>query len=243
VKELFRWRVLAPLINATALVAVLSFVGKGVAVARLRPVAGFLLLSTAAAVYANAGARLLARRARRQMEAELPRGVRLRKPLWMSAIEAAAGFGPIATIAAVVALFGRPDVGLGILLTVLVVFGAIHYVAEGFSAQSLAFEDRGLRVHVRGASFLIPWSGISRLDRQGPETHRLTYLHIVDPKNVIGSVNPDTPQSRKRAMYVTYGDGPPGGKLMLAPWIGGIDDTVLARAINAALSGNRSTPN
>jgi hypothetical protein len=222
------------LINVGALASVLSAIKVGASPSRLWPVAGFLFVSSAAALYVEGLFHLTRRRARNQSGTEIPRGVRLRRPFWISIGDFLTTVGIGATIGAVAAGLGAASVGLGILLTFGVTIGCIEFFTRRFSPGSLAFEPDGLRVFIRRASFIVRWSAITDVYAHGHEG-QLTCLRILGINDVVKSVAPDTPQTRRRTwLLVSDGDNSTG-KLTLTKWTAGLDAPVLARAINAAI--------
>jgi hypothetical protein len=171
------------------------------------------------------------------------RGIRLTKPGWISAIDWLSMVGPAATLGAVAAAAGFASVGVGVLLTVTLIQLGVEFTSSGLSPGSLMFERDGLRVWVRGATFLVRWDAITSVDRAGSEGHRLTCLRIVDVDTVVRSVEPDTPRTRRRVWFTVADAEQPTGKLLLTPWTAGLDGPLLARAISAEVAEQREQVN
>jgi len=222
------------LINVGALAGVLSAIKAGASPNRLWPAVGFLLVSSAAAIYVEGAFHLTRRLARNQSGTEIPQGVLLRRPFWMSIRDFLSIVGIGATLGAVAAGLGFAGVGVGILLTFGAILGCVEFFSRAFSLGSLTFEPDGLRVHIRRASFIVPWSAITDVHAEGYEGH-LICLRILGISAVVKSVEPDTPQTRKRTWLIVWDGDNSTGKLTLPPWTAGLDAPVLARAINAAI--------
>jgi hypothetical protein len=224
-------------LHGIALAGVLLAINLGIGPRRLWPAAAFLGVSTAATAYIEAVVHLARRRARKQRDAEVPHGVRLRRPVWMSISDVLWVVWIGSTLGAVAAGAGFPAVGIGILMTVCALVVATAFIPYGRD-ECLTFEPDGLRIHLRGATFLVPWEAIHKVDRGGTESHRLLLVQIDALAPVLRSVAPDTPRARMRArIALGEGDdiGGSGGKLTFTPWTAGLDGTVLAGAIRAAV--------
>jgi hypothetical protein len=233
-KRRVRFEIGSLLFNLGALAAVLLAISAGASAGRLRPAADFLFVSSAVAIYVEAVVHLARRRARSQRGLEVPQGVLLRTPVWMQISETLSMVGIGATIGAVAAGAGFVSVGFGILLTFTAFCVAMQLIPLG-RREDLTFEPEGLRVHISGASFLVPWDAITKVERGGSEDHRLIYVGIRDIRPVLSSLNPDTPQTRFRARVALGGEDGPAGRLTFLPWAAGLDGPVLARALNAAV--------
>jgi hypothetical protein len=232
------WRlrsgVLSLMLNLGALAGVLLAISLGASSRRLWPAVDFLFASSAAAIYVEAVVHLARRRARHQRFAEVPRGIRLRRPVWMAIGDSLELLGLGASMGAGAAAAGSPGVGMGILLTFAAFCAAMQIMPFG-THESLTFEADGLRVHIRGASFLVRWEAITKVDRGGSETNRLVYVGMDDIRPVMRSVEPNTPRMRFRARVAMGDEEEPAGKLTFVPWTAGLDGTELARAIYAAI--------
>jgi len=223
------------LVNAAALSAVLLAVAQGGSWRRWGPTAAFLSIGTAAALCAEAIHHLKRRRARRQEAADVPRGVRLRKPRWLSLDEPLAFVDHGAPLAGVPAALGFAGVGVGILLTVCALM-VLHGLLDVFmSFSDVSLETDGLRVYLRSASFVVPWKSIAAVAPERPTQRKLTNLELVERASAVASVQPDTPRNRRRVYLATYDGDHRGGRLTLLGWTGGLDAPVLARAIRAAI--------
>jgi hypothetical protein len=234
VKGRVRFEVWSVVVNVGALAVALVAISRGMAPHRLRPAAGFLFASSAAAIYVEAVVHLCRRRARAQQGLEVPHGVRLRRPIWMSVSDSLSLLGLGASAGAVAAAAGFLGVGLGIMLMIAALTVAMAVTPFG-TKEGLTLESDGLRVHVRGTSFLVPWKAVTGLDRSGSEQNRLLLVGIDDIRPILSSVRPDTARMRFRARIALGNEPWPSGQLTLVPWTAGIDGPVLARAINQAI--------
>jgi hypothetical protein len=243
VKRRPRSEIVVLAVHVGGLGVALLAIALGLAPARMWAAARFLLVGAAASIFVEAAARMTRRRARRQSAAAVPEGVRLRKPIWMSIADPAqmAAYGAI--FGAVAAVAGFAATGTGILLTFAAMAVGPEIVSARFSAQSLTFEPGGLRVHLRGASFLLPWKSITAVEQEGPEHHRAICLRLLEIGGAVGSAQPATPQARARVRSVLDDGEPPTGTLTLWPWTAGLDGPVLARAISAAAQRQGDRPN
>jgi hypothetical protein len=238
-KRRVRKDALAAMLIVAAFDGVLVAILAGVAPGRLWPVVWFLAIGAAAAVYVVIANRLIRRRASKLRSAEVRWGIRLRKPIWMSLGDTCTMVALGAALAAVVAGLGFPGVAMGILLTIVAVGVCLPFLAElGLAARALTFEPDGLRVHIRAASFLVKWKAIANVERWGPDSYQALCLRISDVAGVVGTAQPDEPRVRARIdTLVREGNGP-DGKLLLMPWMAGLDGVTLARTISAGMSGN-----
>jgi hypothetical protein len=231
-----RFEVVWLAVNLAALGGLLVAIARGASSERLMKTAAFLCASTAAALYVEVVRHLLRRRARNEIRLDVPEGALLKIPIWISLSDSFSLLGPGATFGAVAAALGFASVGLGILLTFIVVQIGIEVASRSFGARAVMFEREGLRVHIRGATVLLRWNDITAVEREGTEGHRPIRVRILHCGPVISSVEPNTPRTRSRArLLVSDGDGP-SGALVLNPWMGGVDSASLARAIQGAVS-------
>jgi len=245
VKRRVRYGIAALLVNAGGLAIVLAALALGAGGRRWGPTAAFLAIGTAAALCAELIHRLARRRARRQAGADVPRGVRLHRPFWLTLDESLAIVDFGCPLAAAAAALGFAGVGIGILLTMclLPAFMAVTSLIS-VSAEDLTFEDDGLRVHLRRrSSFLIRWSAIAAVDREGPSERALTHLELLETASAVASVHPDTARNRRDVAIATWDGNQPGGKLTLVGWTAGLDAPVLARAIREAIGIAPDRPN
>jgi hypothetical protein len=231
-----RFGVVSLATNLAALAGLLVAIALGARSERLTRTAAFLCVSTAAALYVEAVRCLLRRRARNELRAEVPEGTLLKMPIWIALSDSLYVVGLGATFGAVIAVLGFASVGLGILLTFILIQTGIDIASRSFGARALMFEREGLRVYIRGATILVRWNDITAVEREGSEGHRLIRIRILHRGPVISSVQPNTSRTRRRArLVVDDGDGP-SGALVLTPWMGGLDSAFLARAIQGAVS-------
>jgi hypothetical protein len=239
VKRRARFEALSLAVDAAALACVLLAIALGAPAARLGRAAWFLGAGAAASLYVEVVFHLKRLRARRQERATVPRGVRLREPLWMRISDWLAVVGFLALGSAVAGAAGAVGVGVGILLTVVLLATAMDLFTARFSASGLTFEPEGLRVHIRDASFLIGWKAIAGIDRQGDEG-RVLNVRILDAAAAIRSVEPNTPRTRGLVSLVLSATE---SGITFGPWTAGLSTPALARAIGAAIGGERRDPN
>jgi hypothetical protein len=219
-----------------ALDVVLLALGAGAARAKWIPVAVFLGLAAVAHGYFWIGKRLERRRASRLRQAEVPFGIRLETPFWLALGQASfliffgGAFGAIATA------LGFLGVGVGILaifvgLTALLVF-------SGFEAspRALTFEADRLRLHIRRASLVVPWTAITGLERFGPDHASKLRLRF-DAADVVVDL-PDPKDVRARASLEALARGKDGAapEITLDAWIAGLDAPTIARTIESAMA-------
>lgn len=231
-KRRIRDEQLALLVNGSALVAVLVAIALGATSPRLWRTACFLILGTAASGYIEAVVHLSGRRAVRQRDFEIPRGVRLRRPLWLSVDVPLFVLALASLLAAVAAAVGFTGAGAGILIVAGVIGLMIGVLSSWWSPDGVTFEVSGLRVHLLGVSFLVPWDAITDVERGG-EAGQLVYVRVI-AVGVIRAVEPNTPPAWERARVVVSDGDLPTGILHLDRWTGGLDTAVLARAIATA---------
>jgi hypothetical protein len=231
------------LVPAGALAVVLLVMAAGGSPARWGPVAGFLGLAALAERYFAAALWLERRRARRLRGARVPWGARLSKPLWITLGDSSLLVEVGAALGAIAAAVGLPGVGLGALLACLAWVGLTVLTVFELSPSGLTFEPAGLRLHLRGASFVVPWTAIKAIERVGPDHMQMISLRIESAAAVIGSTEPPVEAARARVRtYVREGKGP-AGQIMMMPWTAGLDGPTLARAIGAAMAGEADQVN
>jgi hypothetical protein len=237
IKRLNRWKLVFVMPSFIGLAAVLTALGAGFSPHHWWPVAAFLMAWAGSASYVALANRASRRRAFRLRDAPVPRGVRLRKPLWMDldvfliAVGIGAAFGTIA------AAIGFPGVGLGIAL-VPAGFGLFGVFSSPFGPSSLTFDDAGLRLYIWSAQCLVPWTSIIEIQSDGPEGFVLIRLSIVDPDRVVNSVVPDTSRNRKRVdRLLMHRVGSSRAEIWLERGTGGLDGATLLRAIREAMAG------
>jgi hypothetical protein len=244
VKPRVRYEIWALLVNVGGLAAVLAALALSAPVRRWGTTAAFLALGSAAAIAAELVHRLAGRRARRQADADVPLGVRLRKPFWLSLGDPLAFLDFGCPLAAAAAVLGFAGAAVGVLLTICLLPALMAVVSLlAMSATDLAFELDGLRVHFRGGNFLVRWNAIGAVEREGPRQRALTTLELHETASAVASVQPATTRNRRAVAIATYDGDQPGGKLTLFGWTGGLDAPVLARAIRAAIGDRPARPN
>jgi hypothetical protein len=236
VKPRARFELVVLVLNLGALAGVLLALALGATPARMWAMAEFLFVGSAAAIYAESAIHLTRRRARAQSGAEVPLGVRLRKPVWMSAGDPLSIMGVAALLGAAAAGAGYASVGVGILLAFVVILFVASFAERVASPRSITFEPDGLRVYIRGGSFVVPWKSITSV-----EVSHVVHIRVRATAAVVETAEPDTPRMRARARLALFDGDQPGGKLTLSSWTAGLDGSVLARAIRAG-ADRRSGP-
>ena len=220
-------------LNVCGLAGALVALAVGASAHGLRAVAAFCGVGVAAALYAEIGRALTRRRARAQSAAPVPRNVWLRKPLWISAIDGASFLTLATPLAAVAGGLGFASVGAGMVMTIAA-FMALGFVLGGIiGARALALEDDGLRVQIRGATFLVRWDAIVDVTRAG-HAGQLLRVSFTGPAGVVAAVAPATARARARVKLTIGAGGSPTATLSLSPWAAGLDGAVLARALGSA---------
>ena len=214
---------------------VLLALAAGASRARWLPVAGFLAVTATGEFTFWFGAQMQLRRASRLRHTDVPWGTRLRAPLWMPAMNALLTLATGALIAAVPAAFGFPRVGVGVLAIFAVVAAGLPFA--GLGPGALTFEGGGLRFHVRGGSFVVPWDTITHVDGTGPEHAQVIQVHVQNAARVIDSHEPKDPRVLARVDSCIARSHGGGGRLPLMPWTAGLDGPTIARAIDAATRG------
>jgi hypothetical protein len=228
--------------NVALFAGALIALAAGAPAHRVRPFAVFSTLGTAATLYVEVVRALAGRRARAQASSSPPRGVRLRKPLWLSASDGASLIMFGAPLAALAGLAGFTTVGVGVVLTAVALSLAGYALAGTFDARALTFEDGSLRVHMRTATFSIPWAAVVDVTRSG-SGGRLVRLRFAGRQAVLGSVTPATDRARSRAWLMIGGQREPTNEVTFAPWTAGLDGAALARALTAASTRGPSRAN
>jgi hypothetical protein len=195
----------------------------------MRPIAGFSLVWLGAASYVLAAKRATERRAARLRTAQVPRGVRLTRPIWIPLREGASLLGIAGALAACAAAFGYPWVGLGILLTLAAL--AVPMVADMGTVSGLSFEHSGLRLHLPRAECLVPWTSVLEVTVDGPSHAPSVNVEIADPTGLYHSLVPDTRKTRFALDLLLVLGMPSGRALRFSEWSAGLDATTLARTI------------
>jgi hypothetical protein len=213
---------------------VLVLLRAGIAPTRLRPAAMLLAVAAVAGLAQLVVWRLSARRRRRLREREVPWGIRLGRPMWLSLPEMAITVELGALLGAIVALCGAPGIGAGVLLTFVAIGLWMPVMQTSLSPSALTFEEGGLRVHVFRGAFVVPWSAITAIDSFGPEHMQFTTLRLADPDAIAASA---TPRLRERVATLLRDSGSTG-KLILLHWTAGLDGRTLTRALEAGRRGH-----
>jgi hypothetical protein len=208
-------------------------VAAGVSLARVRVLALDLAIACLATAVWNLTGRAQRRRARQQRRAEVPRGVRLRQPLWTKLDFLGVGLWVAGLAAALPASVGLTSVSVGVLLTVSAISIATTFSKTLMSPADLTFEEAGLRMHLGTVSFLVPWKAIARVEAVGPDHHRVVNLHIADRAALVASTVPATAAARQGVEAVLSTRKGAGVSLLMMPWTAGLDGVVLERAIEA----------
>lgn len=229
-------------VNVAPCAGALIALAAGAPAHRLCPLAVFSGVGATAAFYVEVANAFARRRPRAQAASSPPRDVRLHKPLWLSAIDGASMAMLATPLAALAGVAGFTSVGVGVLITAGTLLVAISALTGIVDARALTFEDGGLRVHLRGATFLISWDAIVDVTRDGHEG-RLVRLRFAGTQAVLGSVVPATDRARARARLVIGGWGEPTNEVTFASWTAGLDASALARAFAAASAGAPSRAN
>jgi len=223
----------AAAVAASAVLVALA--ARGLAPGRTAPAAAFALLWLAAATYAVVARWALRRRVARLRTAVIPRGVVLRKPIWIAMRD---GFQLVAAGAAVAAgasLVGFPSVGLGVVLTMAAL--GVFFTYMGRDEPGFQFEPSGLRLHLRrGAQCVLPWTDVVSVAATETTRSHIAWVdvEVADPASVFASLVPDTPRART-ALWLLFALGKPNGRaLKFHEWSGGVDAATLARAIREA---------
>jgi hypothetical protein len=219
--------------SGVALGGVFAAIAAGVAPHRLRPVAAFLVLWFGGGSYGLLARRAMRRRAARLQRAPLPQGVRLARPLWIPLADSLDVIGIGAALGAVAAAVGFPGVGVGIALAFGVV--ALAPIIPLLEPAALTFEPTGLRVHVRGGAFVVPWTAVVDVALTGPARHPSANLRVAAPGQILASVSPDTRRTRQRAELLFLLGTPRGQALAFDNWTAGLDSATLARAVREAM--------
>jgi hypothetical protein len=228
-----RWQKRVVFMAFLALAAVLVALAAGLSPHRLRPVAGFLALGAAAGTAFLAGARAMRRRVFRLSRAPVQRNVRLVKPWWFAVGAADIAIHYVALFGAIVAGFGFPGVGVGVLLVVAAVT-CFPFAFDLGQPRGLTFEGAGLRLHYPGMDLLLPWSAIHGIDTIGPPGFDSVQFQVSEPEGVVEWVSPDTPRNRSRAQKM-FG---PSATFFWFPWTAGLDGQTLARGIREGIAGH-----
>ena len=188
------------ILSATALVAVVAGVKLDLLPRRLWSLAAFLGLWLAAASYLVVAAVAVRRRAARLRTGRVPQGVRLTQPFWIPLMRTFDMLMTAAMLPAIAAAIGFPAVAVGITLPIV----ALGLLAATVSLEPacLIFEPAGLRVHERGSRFMIAWAAIGEVAVTGPSHYPSTTIEVISPEQVLATIEPDTPRTRRRVAFL-----------------------------------------
>ena len=236
-----RWNAIQWVASVAALIGSIAAVTKGFAPERFRPVLAFAVLWAATANGAILGRAGLRRRADRLKNGSIPQGVRLVAPLWIPLVdvfEVLAVAGALGAAAAAVEFAG---VGVGIVIAIgLMVLGMT--VTEWFFRTDLTFEPGGLRVDKRRIRFFIEWSSIVDVGIR-PAANPLINVQIADPIRLLATIEPDTPQNRRRLQVMLAVGSVSGRTMVFFNWTAGLDSATLARALRETMGDPRHRMN
>jgi hypothetical protein len=138
-----------------------------------------------------------------------------------------------AALGAVASLLGFLWVGIGILFTFAAFLVFILCTTSLFVAGDITFESTALRIHLPKGEFLVPWNAIGRIEKLGHDQYHMVGIHITDRRRIIESAKPGAARKHVEAIL----SGPePEGRLVLTPWIGGLDGVTLARALQERIN-------
>jgi hypothetical protein len=219
-----------------ALVGVLAAIGAGFSPHRLWPIADFLLVWAGSATYIALANKASRRRAFRLRNVPVPRGVRLRKPIWIRLETFLTLICLGAIVGTIAAAIGLPGVGLGIAL-VPAAIGAFTVFTGLFGPSDLTFESSGLRLHIGSGHCLVPWASVKEIEGGGTGTFALIRVTITDPNQVVDSVSPDTPRNRRRVERLLFQRLGTTAEILLGQWTAGLDGELLFRAIREGMAG------
>jgi hypothetical protein len=220
-------------LSSAAAIAGIWSISAGVLPPRLRVTAGFLAIWAATAVYVAIANALERSRVRSPRPARVPMGVRLRTPAWTLIGDSFYLVGVGARVGAIAAAIGFTGVGVGVSVTFVALSVAMYAATLRIGVTSITFEPTGLRAQIAGARFLVPWTSISNIEREGKsERRKLIFLQLRNISSVTATLEPDNPKTRARLRSFTMGSE---GRLMLSPWIGGLDSLTLIKEISAAI--------
>jgi hypothetical protein len=231
------------LLAPVALVCVLLAIAGGASRARWLPVAAFLAVAALASSYFWLCGGLQRRRTQRRRQTEVAFGVRYTQPLWMKLILPSMPVAIGAMLGALVAAAGFASVAAGILLIFAGLAVFISIAPFGVVPRGLTFETSGMRVHVYGGSFVVPWTAIARVDGVGPDHTQIVQLHLTDADAIIASHEPADPRVRARVERFLSKRRGGGGEMMMMPWAAGLDGPTIVRTIYAAQHGNGDRAN
>lgn len=236
IKREHRWNLVFVAPGFLGLVAVLGAIWAGFSPHRLWPVAGFLILWVGSASYVGLANKASRQRTFRLQLAPVPKGKRLRKPLWLALEVPAMGLVATGIFGAIAAALGFPGVGLGIALTAVGMYGFVGATMSFLLSPDLMFDDGGLRLYLRSTQCLVPWTSIQNVEAIGPRGFQIIRLRITEPERVIASVVPDSPRHRTRAQRLLGKPGARESEVLLNRWTAGLDGESLVRAIRDGMA-------
>jgi hypothetical protein len=218
--------------SGLALAAVASAIAAGWSWRGLWPAAAFLVLWFAVASANLVAKHAARRRADRLQTAAVVRGVRLRQPIWIRALEPMPFYAMGAGFGALAALIGFPGAGLGVLLT-FAAMGSVMFLPF-LADPDLTFEDGGLRVHQREFEFFVPWVSILDVSAEKTPGRWFTNVRVAGPGEIVASVSPNDERTRSRVWTALALGTPRGQALRFSEWTAGLDAITLARTLEEA---------
>lgn len=203
-----------------------------------RPIVAFLVLSTVTALFSVVTDAALLRRARQLSSTGMQWNMRLKRPIWVGLGEYAPVLSLGAALGSFASLLGWPGVGAGMFVACAIFFAITFGADSVFAVNDLVFESGGLRVYIGNGTVLVPWGAMDRVETMGPQLYQMVVIHIVDRASVIQSTQPANASMRTRVASLIPG-GDRQGRLLLSPWIAGIDGVTLERALHLGISQAR----
>ena len=201
----------------------------------------FLLCWTFAAGYVALARYTERRRSKYPRRSEAVLGVRLSLSYWLllgDSLQMVAGGSVLAAASAVA---GYPGIGIGLFMPVAALAAAVYVTSTRIGIVAVTFETAGLRLQARGAAAFFSWSNIEGVERDQKSTLRtIVYLRVRDPGALVETIEPNNPKAEQR--FRTFALGP-DGKVLLPPWIGGLDGLSLEHKISAAKLRGSAKPN
>lgn len=224
------------LVVSAALAVVALLVGDGFPVGmHWRCSLPFLFAWTIAAAYVCVANHAERRRAHSLAAVAIPYGVRLGKAGWVLLSDALAITQLGAAAGAFTAAFGHVGLSLGAVSVSTALALVVWRTELIVGVTAVAFESAGLRVYARGYEVCVPWKQMVGIDRAGKGTRQLLLIRVSNIEAAIQTLRPDT-EANKRSVRLYLFDVQ--GRLIVAPWLGGLSAGVLARAVDEARSGN-----
>lgn len=231
-----RWNAIQWVASVVALIVSIAAVANGFAPDRFRAVFAFATLWAVTASGAVIGRTALRRRAARLKGATVPRGVRLIGPFWIALVDVFEVFVIAGLPGAIAGGVGFSGVGIGIVVALAVMCIPL-VIVEWLWRTDLTFESEVLQVHKRHFSFSIALSSILDVAIV-PAANPALNVEIAEPHRLLATVEPDSPQHRRRLQNWLAVWSHSGRTLLFFPnWTAGLDSATLSRAISEAKSG------